>query len=150
MNYVNRHGFPWRFLAVPTSPKSPLFGISQMGEVAERSEVGGGSRKFSTIIPLRQFAYPLSQQADSSPIPCGTGEPFGTFAIGFAYQKIASVWGLAMASGIGGWVEPYHQKAKTLKLCINKPDICKKPLTDRGKCAMFIGYKAVTKTCHGG
>ena len=43
--------------------KPPLFGGSRMGEVARQSRVGGG------------FLPPQSANADSSPIPFGTGEP---------------------------------------------------------------------------
>ena len=43
--------------------KPPLFGVSQMGEVARRSRVGGGKKP------------PQSADTDSSPIPFGTGEP---------------------------------------------------------------------------
>ena len=43
--------------------KPPLFGVCQMGEVARQSRVGGGEMP------------PQSANADSSPIPYGTGEP---------------------------------------------------------------------------
>ena len=46
--------------------KPPLFGVSQMGEVAEQSEVGGGTC----------IGRPPQSLRDSSPIPYGTGEPF--------------------------------------------------------------------------
>ena len=64
------------FQLAPNKP--PLFGVSQMGapqgglscpfgaihlQVARQSRVGGGEMP------------PQSANADSSPIPCGTGEP---------------------------------------------------------------------------
>ena len=53
---------PLRFQTVKEL-KPPLFGVSQMGEVARHSRVGGGEMP------------PQSANADSSPIPYGTGEP---------------------------------------------------------------------------
>ena len=47
------------------SPKPPLFGVSQMGEVARVS----GSEGVMRWLPPQSLR-------DSSPIPCGTGEPF--------------------------------------------------------------------------
>ena len=68
---------------------------------------------------------------------------FFCFALGLHWQLVG---GGSAARPTGNGAKTYHQKAKPLKLCINGPDICKKPLTVRRKCAMLIGYKAVMKT----
>ena len=70
-----------RLLKKTEARMPPLFGVSQMGEVAERSEVGGGLCLESPPQSLR----------DSSPIPYGTGEPF-LFGQSFTYW-MATHWG---------------------------------------------------------
>ena len=72
------------------------------------------------------------------------------FLSGDAYKNVMFLSVEYFARYTGNGANPYHPIAKPLKLCINGPDICKKPLTGRGKCAILDGYKAVTKTCPGG
>ena len=49
--------------------KPPLFGVSQMGEVGRWIRAQPGATGSEGGQP------PQSANADSSPIPCGTGEP---------------------------------------------------------------------------
>ena len=50
-------------------PKPPLFGVSQMGEVARQSRVGGGRKcPLSRLTP--PTAYGRSRRGSDSPLDC--------------------------------------------------------------------------------
>ena len=67
---IHKHNCPQKRSRHTNEPKPPLFGVSQMEEVARwiRAKPGAAGSEGA-------FSPPQSANAASSPIPYGTGEP---------------------------------------------------------------------------